>query len=48
MGLLSELGEGIRKISDCASVERCKRIVNKVVVEVWNLALSVTSDVLQH
>ena len=48
LGLLSELGRGIRKISDCASVEQCKRIFNKVVVEVLNLALLVTSEVLQH
>jgi hypothetical protein len=41
--LLRELGEGIRNISDRASVERCKRIFNKVVAEVRNLTLALAS-----
>jgi hypothetical protein len=38
--LLSELREGIRSISDRASVERCKRIFNRVVAEVRGLTLA--------
>ncbi len=40
LGLLRDLGQGMRKISDRASVERCKRIFNNVVAEVRNLALA--------
>ncbi len=44
LGLLGELAEGLRKISDRASVERCKRFFNKVVAEVRNISLTVASD----